>query len=175
MKKVYRKHGTNFEGITKEVKTMKKLMGLLLVAVLLAGVGGVCLANAAQTSSEEAPSAPPIPGINKDFTEKQMVITGVSPTINPGGFVTVFPGTQFRITISGIDMFNWTRVVLFEWIPYVGWTAYDLSGWHYTGQASVRCYAGRRGLHYFTAWVDNNHNGWYDPGELTPYLRVLVI
>lgn len=151
---------------------MRKLAVLLLVTVLLTS-GGVMLANDAPYG---LPSLPPLPGIDSGDFSQGIGVYGISPSIAPNGFMMVFLGTQFPITVSQIDMVNWTTVRLVEWVPGRGWMVYNLSGWHGTGSVTVNFYTGVRGLHILIAWVDNNHNNQVEPGELTlPPLFVQVI
>ena len=158
--------------ITPEgVIEMRILLTMLLMAVLTMGVAGAAMAD----PPPPLPSMPPFPGIDPQDINATGSVYGISPTISPRGFLTVFRGTQFPVTISRIDILRPTVVVLAERLPDGRWTLYNLSGWYPNGNVTVNFFAGMRGLHFLIAWVDNNHNGAVDLGELTiPWLAVLV-
>ncbi|HIC95126.1 TPA: hypothetical protein EYP12_00690 [Candidatus Bipolaricaulota bacterium] len=125
------------------------------------------------------PSLPPFPGIGyDDFGQGQgsgPLTLAIMPTISPNGFRTVWLGTSFPITISGIDAANFTAVFIAEWQPSGMWSLYNFSGWHPSGQVTANWVGNLRGTYYIIAWVDNNHNWSVDFGELTiPWLTVQV-
>lgn len=151
------------------------LLTLLLTVALATGATGAAT-TMANPEPPPLPSMPPFPGIDAQDFSTTGGVYGISPRISPSGLFVVFRGTQFPVTISRIDISGPTLVVLAEWLPSGRWVLYNLSGWYPNGSVTVNFFAGMRGTHFLVAWVDNNHNGAVEAGELTiPWLTVQVL
>jgi hypothetical protein len=95
--------------------------------------------------------------------------------MTPNGYVNAVLGSSFPLNISQIDTMNWTKVQVAEYLPAGYWTVFDFSGYFPTGSKALNWYADSTGTHIVIAWVDNNHNGLADPGEISiPWLTVNV-